>query len=151
MTKRSHDYKNGWENYEAGFNNNGPNTFKRLRRNKIDGVFGGVCSGIGDYFGLDHTIVRVLFVLSVIFLQLPLLVYILLWIFIPKDVRAPYQREYRQTRRAYRESPSAPVRTTTFKDVRSKFRSLEERMQDLEKSITSKEWKLRRDFRDLES
>ena len=49
MTKRSHDYKNGWENYEAGFNNNGPNTFRRLRRNKIDGVFGGVCSGIGDY------------------------------------------------------------------------------------------------------
>lgn len=151
MTKRSYDYKNGWENYEAPFKNNGPNTFRRLRRNKIDGVLGGVCSGIGDYFGLDHTIVRVLFVLSVIFLQLPLLVYILLWIFIPKDVRAPYQREYRQTRRAYRESPSAPIRTTTFKDVRSKFRSLEERMQDLEKSITSKEWKLRREFRDLES
>ena len=150
MSKRSYDYKREWEEHDAGFIK-GPNTYKRLRRNKIDGVIGGVCSGIGDYLGLDHTIVRVLFVLSVIFLQLPLLVYVLLWIFIPKDVRAPYHRAYRQTRRAYRESPSMPARTTTFKDVRSKFRSLEERMQGLEKSITSKEWKLRRDFRDLES
>ncbi len=148
MSKRH--YKKSWEDYDSDYSASG-STHKKLRRNKIDGVFGGVCAGIGDYLGLDHTIVRVLFVLSVIFLSFPLLAYILLWIFIPKDVRAPYRREYRQARRAYRESPDAPVRTTTFKDVKSKYRSLETRMQDLEKSVTSKEWKLRRDFRDLES
>lgn len=143
-------YKKSWEDYDADYSG-AASSHKKLRRNKIDGVVGGVCAGIGDYLGLDHTIVRVLFVLSVIFLSFPLLAYILLWIFIPKDVRAPYRREYRQAKRAYRESPEAPVRTTTFKDVKSKYRSLETRMQDLEQSITSKEWKLRRDFRDLES
>lgn len=124
---------------------------KRLRRNKIDGVLGGVCAGLGDYFGLDPIIVRIIFVLLVVFTAFPLLVYFILWIFIPSDKRAPYRREYREARRARRESPENPVRTATFRDVKSKFRSLETRLQDLERSITSKEWTLRRQFRDLEN
>ena len=115
---------------------------------------GGVCSGFGDYLGLDHTIVRIIFVLSTLFLGFPFLAYLVLWVFIPSDKRAPYRREYREARkarRAHRDMPDAPImRTSNFKDVKSKFRSLETRLQDLERSITSKEWKLRRDFRDLE-
>lgn len=140
-----------WDGQEDNYNYAGPN---KLRRNKIDGVFGGVCSGLGDYLGIDHTIMRILFVLSVLFLGIPFFVYFILWIFIPSDKRAPYRREYRQARKAQREhaeTPDEPLRrTTNFRDVKSKFRSLETRMQDLERSITSKEWKLRRDFRDLE-
>ena len=98
---------------------------------------------------------RIAFAISVIFLGFPLLAYFILWIFIPKDTRAPYRREYREARRArrkHRKNPEEPLmRTTSFRDVKSKFRSLETRMQDLERSSTSKEWKLRRDFRDLEN
>jgi len=117
MTKR---YKNKthralhdmyWEGDDDGYEYSGPH---KLRRNKIDGVVGGV-------------------------------------LFIPSDKRAPYKREYRQAKRARRENPEAPVRTANFRDVKSKYRSLETRMQDLERSVTSKEWKLRRDFRDLET
>ncbi len=155
MTKR---YKNKahhamWdEGDDAGYAYAGPN---KLRRNKIDGVMGGVCSGFGDYFGIDHIIMRVLFVISVIFLGFPLVAYFILWVFVPKDKRAPYRREYREVRRAkraHRRNPELSLeRTTSFRDVKSKFRSLETRMQDLERNITSKEWKLRRDFRDLEN
>jgi len=161
MTKR---YKNkvhramndmNWDWSDDGYEYSEPN--KKLRRNKIDGNIGGVCAGFGDYFGLDHIIVRILFVMSVIFLGFPLLAYFILWIFIPSDKRAPYRREYREARKArrkrrdYTDMPDQPiVRTATFKDVKSKYRSLETRLQDLERSITSKEWKLRRDFRDLE-
>ncbi|WP_409432437.1 PspC domain-containing protein [Litorimonas sp. RW-G-Af-16] len=153
-----------WEGDDDGYDYAGPN---KLRRNKIDGIFGGVCSGFGDYLGLDHTVVRILFVLSVIFLGFPLLAYFILWLFIPSDKRAPYRREYREMRQAkrqrkgkrrkaytaYQEEEDFPTRqtTATYNDVRSKFRSLETRLQDLERNITSKEWKLRRDFRDLES
>ncbi|WP_371396416.1 PspC domain-containing protein [Fretibacter rubidus] len=153
MTKR---YKNkahramndmNWDWSDDGYEYSEPH--KKLRRNKIDGVFGGVCAGFGDYFGLDHTIMRIIFVLSVIFAGFPLLIYFLFWIFIPKDKRAPYRREYREARRARRDNPDAPLRTANFKDVKSKYRSLETRMQDLERSITSKEWKLNREFRDL--
>lgn len=123
---------------------------RKFRRNKIDGVFGGVCSGVGDYIGMDHLLVRIIFVLSVLFLGLPLFVYFLFWIFTPSDKRAPYRREYREERRARRENPGTPVRTSSFRDVKSKFRSLETRLQDLERSITSKEWQLNRQFRDLD-
>ena len=126
----------------------------KLRRNKTDGILGGVCAGIGDYIGLDAILVRIIFVLLVVFTGFPLFIYFILWIFIPKDSRAPYRREYREARKARKtaaERHEAPVRTTSFRDVKSKFRSLETRMQDLERSITSKEWKLRRDFRDLEN
>ncbi len=127
---------------------------KRFRRNKIDGVVGGVCAGIGDYFGIDPIIVRILTVISFFVTgMVTFWVYLGLWIFTPADNRAPYYREYRQARRArrkHRENPEEPVqRTASFNDVKSKFRSLEERLADLEKSITSSEWQLRQKFRDL--
>lgn len=124
----------------------------RLTRNSVDAKLGGVCAGIADYLGWDHTMVRILTVLLVIFTALPLIAYFVLWVLMPKDTRAPYVREYREQSEALgREAPAGTAgATTTYKDVRSKFRSLEVRLQDLEKSITSKEWKLNRDFRDLE-
>lgn len=156
MTKR---YKNkvhramndmNWDWSDDGYSYSEPQ--KKLRRNKIDGIMGGVCAGIGDYLGLDHTITRIIFFLLVLTTGLPLLVYPILWVFVPKDTRAPYVREYREARRARaaRVHPSDEIaRTTSFSDVKSKFRSLETRLQDLERSITSKEWKLNREFRDL--
>lgn len=133
-----------------------------LRRNKIDGMLGGVCAGFGDWVGMDHGLVRLLFVLAVIFLGFPIFIYFLAWLFISKDNRAPYIRETRARRRAERKARRKgrpePIEAgrqvdagTSYGEVRSKFRSLEERLQDLERSVTSREWKLRRDFRDLES
>jgi phage shock protein C len=60
-----------------------------LRRQ--NGIIGGVCGGLGAYFGVSPWLFRILF----IFLHLPgavpgLLVYIVLWIAIPKaDATAP--------------------------------------------------------------
>ena len=125
----------------------------KLRRNKIDGVLGGVCAGLGDWLGIDHGLMRIFFVLIVIFTVVPAALYLLMWLFIPADKRAPYIREEYEARRAERRGNPEPVRATdgtSYGDVRSKFRSLEERLQDLERSVTSREWKLRRDFRDLE-
>lgn len=129
---------------------------KRLRRNKIDGVIGGVCAGLADYFGIDVVIVRIMAIVGLIFLGgISLPAYILMWIFVPKDKRAPYYREYREAKKARKQHRASKeksvIRTATFRDVKSKFRSLEERLQDLERSVTSKEWRLRREFRDLEN
>lgn len=153
MTKRyreEREYDVYEESYE-GYGYTGKRGKKRLRRNKIDGILGGVCAGFADYFDIDPIIVRVAYVLSVLFLGVPLLIYFILWIFIPSDKRAPYIREYRQARRAHRKNPTNPAPTSSFRDVKGKFRSLETRLQDLEKSITSSEWQLRRQFRDLEN
>lgn len=148
-----------WEGNDDGYDYAGPH---RLRRNKIDGVIGGVCAGIGDYLGMDPVIVRIIFVV-LFFTGLTVLIYPLLWVLIPSDKRAPYYREYREARRAAPKRRRRPrrraeeefepvrVRTSSFRDVKSKFRSLEERLQDLERSVTSKEWRLNREFRDLEN
>jgi len=160
MTKRykKRQYKNwadrmahdmDWDGDSDGYEYSDPG--KRLRRNKIDGVLGGVCAGIGDYFNIDPVMVRIAYVTSIIFLGVPLFIYFILWIFIPSDKRAPYRREYRQAYKARKKNPKRPASTATFRDVKGKFRSLEERLQDLEKSITSSEWQLRRDFRDIEN
>ena len=37
---------------------------KRLTRNSREGMFLGVCAGIADYFGIDPTLVRVVWVIS---------------------------------------------------------------------------------------
>ena len=140
-----------WDGSDDGYQYSGP---AKLRRNTVDGKIGGVCAGIADYIGWDHNMVRILTILLIVFTAFPVIAYFVLWVFMPKDPRAPYLREYREQKNA-KARVEAPVGTayskTTYNDVRSKFRSLEVRLQDLERSITSKEWKLNRDFRDLES
>ena len=50
-------------------------------------MLAGVCGGLADYFDMDPTIVRILFVLvSVLSVAFPgILVYIVMWIIIPED------------------------------------------------------------------
>ncbi|MBK5285945.1 MAG: PspC domain-containing protein, partial [Bacteroidia bacterium] len=57
---------------------------RRLFRNSEDEVLGGVCSGIGAYFGIDHVWIRLAFVLALIFFGSGILLYIILWIVIPE-------------------------------------------------------------------
>lgn len=57
---------------------------KRLMRSD-HGMIAGVCAGIADYFGIDPTIVRVLYVLMVLFAGFGVLLYLILWIVMPKQ------------------------------------------------------------------
>lgn len=56
---------------------------KRLFRNIDDRMLGGVCSGLGAYFNIDATIVRIIFLLALFLAGGSILVYIVLWIVIP--------------------------------------------------------------------
>ena len=59
---------------------------KRLERSVDDRWAAGICGGIGEYMGIDSTVVRVVYVLlSILSIAFPgILVYILLWILIPE-------------------------------------------------------------------
>lgn len=67
---------------------------RRIYRDPDDRVFGGVCSGLAWYFGIDRVIVRLLFVLFMIF-GIGLLVYIILWIVTPEAVTTTQKLEMR--------------------------------------------------------
>jgi phage shock protein C len=58
---------------------------KRLYRSRNDRWLAGICGGIGTYFGLDPTLIRVLFVLFGLVVGGGFLLYILLWIIIPLE------------------------------------------------------------------
>jgi phage shock protein PspC (stress-responsive transcriptional regulator) len=47
-------------------------------------MLGGVCGGLAEYFAIDPVIVRLIFVLAVIFGGSGILAYIILWIIIPQ-------------------------------------------------------------------
>lgn len=55
----------------------------RLYRNEQYKKIGGVCAGLAEYFNVDASLVRVLFVLAVILGGGGLLAYIILWIVVP--------------------------------------------------------------------
>ncbi len=58
--------------------------YKKLYRSVTDKMLGGVCGGLAEYFSIDPVIVRLIFVLAVIFGGSGILAYIILWIIIPQ-------------------------------------------------------------------
>ncbi|HMQ29704.1 MAG TPA: PspC domain-containing protein [Chloroflexaceae bacterium] len=60
----------------------------RLVRSTNDRMLGGVCGGLARYFGIDATIVRLVFVLAVLSGLSPL-IYVILWIVMPQEGAAP--------------------------------------------------------------
>ena len=57
---------------------------KKFYRDSDSKVLGGVCSGLAAYFGVDITVIRLLFVLGVFLFGTGFLAYIILWIVAPK-------------------------------------------------------------------
>ena len=58
---------------------------KKLSRSN-NKMIGGVCAGIADYLGLDPTIVRIGWVLMLFFAGFGILLYLILWIIMPKAI-----------------------------------------------------------------
>lgn len=63
---------------------NEPTTQKKLFRDDENGIIGGVCSGLGAYFGMDPVIIRVIFVLLVLFGFSGVFIYIILFFITPE-------------------------------------------------------------------
>ncbi|MBC8151669.1 MAG: PspC domain-containing protein [Bacteroidetes bacterium] len=60
---------------------------KRFERIREEAKIAGVAAGLADYFNLDRTLVRVLFVLGFFLPHFPaVIIYIILWIAIPERV-----------------------------------------------------------------
>lgn len=63
----------------------------RLMRSRTESILAGVCGGLGDYFGVDPVIVRLIFVLVTLTTGIGLVVYPVLWLVMPRAPEgAPY-------------------------------------------------------------
>ena len=58
---------------------------KQLQRSSQNKVIGGVCAGLARYLGLDPVLVRIIFLVALIVFGAGPLIYIILWIVMPKS------------------------------------------------------------------
>ena len=69
-----------------------PKKKKKFYRDTLNGIIGGVSSGIAAYIGIDTAIVRIVWVLLFILCNpIAALIYVLMWIILP-DAKTPAQR-----------------------------------------------------------
>lgn len=77
---------------------------KTLYRTENDKMIGGVCGGLGKYFEIDPTIVRILFALIFFGFGAGLMIYVLLWILMPDEKML--QERAKQSSNTQETSPS---------------------------------------------
>jgi phage shock protein C len=58
---------------------------KKLYRSRTERWLAGVCGGLGNYFGVDPTLVRVIFVILSLTFGSGFLIYLVLWLIIPNE------------------------------------------------------------------
>ncbi|HEV7952356.1 MAG TPA: PspC domain-containing protein [Candidatus Saccharimonadales bacterium] len=57
---------------------------KKLYRSRTDKKIAGVCGGLAEYFNIDATVIRIIFIVLLLPGGFPgLLPYVILWIFVP--------------------------------------------------------------------
>ena len=127
-------------------------TVKKLRRDNSRGKVSGVCAGIANYWDIKVKWVRIAAVLGLIFLPMPILIaYGLATFFIKAEDLSPAPSAHAEaaepataTSRAQDLPPDL-----SFPTLRAKFKELEERAGAMETQVTSQEFHLRRDFRQM--
>ena len=79
---------------DAGPSNDLVQEFNRLRRSRNDRWLGGVCGGLGRASGMEAWIWRLDFVLFTLTFGFGVVIYLLLWIFVPDEEIGITKHEY---------------------------------------------------------
>lgn len=118
----------------------------KLYRNGEDGMIAGVCAGLADFFGFDLTLTRVIVVIGAFLFPTLIVVYVILALLVPRRPtgRRPSSPHEEVLQRQVRAEPHATLAT-----VRHRFREFDQRLQRLEKYVTSKRFRLDREFEGL--
>ncbi len=63
---------------------------KKLYRSRTDKMFAGVCGGLGQYLGMDPTLIRLIFaLLAVIGVGSSIVVYLIMMLVVPLEPETP--------------------------------------------------------------
>jgi phage shock protein C len=61
------------------------NATRKLYRSKTNRQVAGVCGGLAEYFNLDATLIRILFVVLAVLGGSGVVIYVAMWIIVPKE------------------------------------------------------------------
>lgn len=119
----------------------------RLTRDPERGVLAGVLAGMADQLGIAPWQARALWLLGLFFFPpVALAAYLVAAVLLPpRPRRPPLSPDEEGFWRAVARDPRG-----TFGSVRYRFRTIDRRIAEIERVVTSSDFKLRREFRDLE-
>ena len=169
---RQRRYERSHRNRDYGRNSGGFNQRKRagwgmnLYRNTRDGKIAGICAGLADHWDIAHWVVRLMWVAAFLFTgTLALWVYVAGWILMaPRPSRwntdgiSASDTEYEEgvidmeyderhhdyrPRKVFRYNDSSSVR---LKRARDRLDAALERVQAMESYVTSRQYKLNKEF-----
>lgn len=66
---------------------------EKLVRSRNDRIIAGVCGGLAEYFGVDSTVMRLIFVLGAFLKGITVLIYIVLALIMPEERSGSVKRE----------------------------------------------------------
>ena len=122
---------------------------KKFYRSRNDRVLAGVCGGLAERFGWEPLLTRLAAVAIFFFMAGPLIViaYIVTALITPKTPLGGRSLSPDEDAfwRGVSDRPGV-----TFANLKYTFMDMEDRLQTLERNVTSDEWRLRKQFRDLE-
>jgi phage shock protein C len=118
----------------------------RLYRDPENGVLMGVCAGLADHFGISVVGVRIAAFLGLIFFFVPVAcAYLIMGFFLKPKPPGLYATEEEES--FWRRTRVDPKRTVS--DIQQRFREIERRIRNAEAYVTSSEFKLKRDFKEI--
>ena len=124
----------------------GEPSWRRLYRNPKRGWIAGVCAGIADYVGVTPLAVRLVFVFGLVFFTVPaVLGYVVAGILLRRRPVDLYRD--REDERFWARARVEPKATAS--DLAARIRALDERLRAAEAYVTSRAFRLRRQFDDL--
>lgn len=123
-------------------------TLINLYRDKRNGKLGGVCAGIARHFGIEPWLVRVLAVTCLIFTSfLTLIFYIAAWLLLDDKPTDPAAQSSHIKTAGWQSGLSADEALTRLE---SSLQGLNTRVVTLERLLTSAEFRVRREFNELD-
>lgn len=94
---------------------------KKIYRKTDDCIIAGVCAGLADYFEIDETLVRVIFVLLFIGGGSGLLIYLILWLVIPKEGKENKKVDWQENVKEFTEDVGKKAKTVA-KEIKKEIK-----------------------------
>jgi len=118
----SYDEGVEYEDYDFGSKKSG----RRMFRSPDEKILAGVCSGVAQYFSINILVVRLLFVVSVMFFGTGTLLYLILWAVIPEAKTTAQKLEMQ----------GEQVNLSNIeKTIKEEFEQVSENIKDFKKSM----------------
>ena len=125
-------------------------TGRRLYRDADRAVLGGVCAGLATYLGFNLKVTRFLCIIAFLCaFPFAVVAYLAAVLIIPSSSSRIYDDELREERRKEALREEILRAKPTVRDVRERYRDMDERLARIERYVTSSRYTLDEEFRRL--